>query len=558
MTKIYNLIKILTKKEKLSLFFLFVISLIVVAIELLTLSSIPILFSQLLDFKTDKEFLDKIIEWIKLNSENNFLFTIYIVVIIFFIRSIFLYLVKILEFIVLKRIRLRLSFLLIENFLSSNILKIRSETPATKLWKMEIINNLAGVIENLLTFIKSAFLIAVIILFSISYAGIQIIFFFLVMLLMASIFYFFFSSFIKKTGALADLANKNKINVLQNIMNGIKDIFIFNKFSFFKSKFKNFIEESEKNSQKNIIITNIPIQFLEFIGICFICLFAVKLDNSGLTEEKIISTISVLAYGGLRLVGALKLSIIQLNSYKTNSFVIGTILEELKTKKNENFNSDIVYRPTIKSENLISIKDLSFKYKENELLFDSLNQTFEKNKFYAIFGPSGSGKSTFLDLLLGFHKTGLNQININCSREEVGYVPQESYLNNGTIKENIAFGIDEDAIDVEQIYLCLKMAKIYDFVNSLPDKIDSNLSIFGSNISVGQKQRIGIARTLYRNPKIILMDEPTSALDMKTEEDLINTLQDLKKDRLIIMTTHKQNFIEKFDIILNLKNKTLI
>ena len=558
MKKIHNLLKILTKKEKLSLFIVFVLSLIVVAIELLTLASIPILFSQLLEYKTDKEFLDKIIEWITFNSENNFLFTIYIIVIIFFLRSIFLYLVKILEFIILKRIRLRLSFLLIKNFLSSNILKIRSETPATKLWKMEIINNLGGVIENLLTFIKSIFLITVIILFSISYAGSQIIFLFFAMLLLASIFFYFFSSFIKKTGAKADLANKNKINVLQNIMNGIKDIFIFNKFSFFKNKFKNFIIESERNSQKNIIITNIPTQFLEFIGICFICLFAVKLDNSGLAEEKIISIISVLAYAGLRLVGALKLSIIQFNSYKTNSFVIGTILEELKTKKNDNFNSDIVYRTANKSNNLIEIKDLSFKYKENQLLFENLNQTFEKDKFYAIFGPSGSGKSTFLDLLLGFHKTGINQININCSREEVGYVPQESYLSNGTIKENIAFGIDEDEIDIEQIYSCLKMAKIYDFVNSLPDKIESNLLIFGSNISVGQKQRIGIARTLYRNPKIILMDEPTSALDTKTEQELINTLKDLKKDRLIIMTTHKKNFIEKFDTILNLKNKTLI
>ena len=83
------------------------------------------------------------------------------------------------------------------------------------------------------------------------------------------------------------------------------------------------------------------------------------------------------------------------------------------------------------------------------------------------------------------------------------------------------------------------------------------MSIFGSNISVGQKLRFGIARALYNDPKIILMDEPTSALDYNTEKYFINTLQDLKKDRLILMTTHKKSFIDKFDVVLNLKDKTL-
>ena len=142
-------------------------------------------------------------------------------------------------------------------------------------------------------------------------------------------------------------------------------------------------------------------------------------------------------------------------------------------------------------------------------------------------------------------------------KEEVGYVPQESYLSNGSIKENIAFGTNLDQINIEKINSCLKKAEIFDFVYSLPKNINTELSIFGSNISVGQKQRFGIARALYNDPKIILMDEPTSALDYNTEKYFINTLQDLKKDRLILMTTHKKSFIDKFDVVLNLKDKTL-
>ena len=422
---------------------------------------------------------------------------------------------------------------------------------------MEIVNNLAVVIENILTLVKGLGLTLAIFAFLIIYAGSEIIYFFITLILFTVIFYLFFAKYIEKTGTLANLARKNKLNIIQNIMNGIKDIFILNKFNFFKNKFKKFIEESESNFQKNIIVTSIPIYFLEFIGILFICLFAMKLNNSGISSEKIISIISVLAYGGIRLIGTLKLSLVQINSYKTNSFITSVVLEELRKKNNVNYNCNIEYENSSNPTNLIEIRDLFFEYDDDKVLLKNVNYLFKQNKIYAILGESGSGKSTFLDLLLGFYKTNKNNIKINCPQESIGYVPQESYMSSGTIKENIAFGLDENEIDIVKINSCLKKARIFDFVNSLPNKVDSHLSIFGSNISVGQKQRIGIARALYSDPKIILLDEPTSALDENTERDFMKILQDLKKDRLIIMTTHKKTILEKFDIILNLQDKTL-
>jgi len=271
--------------------------------------------------------------------------------------------------------------------------------------------------------------------------------------------------------------------------------------------------------------------------------------------EKIISIISVLAYGGLRLLGILKMCIVRINNYKKNSFVINVILNELQKRINDNYSNNIEYRKFQNDENYIEIKDLSFSYENDKFLIKNFNFEFKKNKIYALLGESGSGKSTFLDLLLGIYDSKKNNIKINCLKEEVGYVPQESYLSHGTIKENVAFGTSLDQINLAKIDTCLKKAEIYDFVYSLPKNIDTELSIFGSNISVGQKQRIGIARALYNDPKIILMDEPTSALDYNTEMYFINTLQHLKKDRLILMTTHKKSFIDKFDIVLNLKNK---
>ena len=554
---ISNLSKILTLREKVFLLFLLILSIIVIFIELLTLSSIPILFSQLLNFEIDNKILDQLANKIAINPGNNFVLFLYIITVLFFLRSIFLYLVKILETVIFKRIRLRLSFILLGNFLNSNLAEIQKDTPATKIWKMEIVNNLALVIENILTLVKGLGLTLAIFAFLIIYAGSEIIYFFITLILFTVIFYLFFAKYIEKTGTLANLARKNKLNIIQNIMNGIKDIFILNKFNFFKNKFKKFIEESESNFQKNIIVTSIPIYFLEFIGILFICLFAMKLNNSGISSEKIISIISVLAYGGIRLIGTLKLSLVQINSYKTNSFITSVVLEELRKKNNVNYNCNIEYENSSNPTNLIEIRDLFFEYDDDKVLLKNVNYLFKQNKIYAILGESGSGKSTFLDLLLGFYKTNKNNIKINCPQESIGYVPQESYMSSGTIKENIAFGLDENEIDIVKINSCLKKARIFDFVNSLPNKVDSHLSIFGSNISVGQKQRIGIARALYSDPKIILLDEPTSALDENTERDFMKILQDLKKDRLIIMTTHKKTILEKFDIILNLQDKTL-
>ena len=258
-SKILNLFEILASKEKLLLLFLFIISIGVIIIELITLTSIPILFSQLLDFRTDNKIIDSIIDKISIKSVNNFSFVMYGIIIIFFFRSLFLYLAKIFEFIVYKRIRLRLSKTLLGNFLGSNLIEIQKDTPATKIWKMEIVNNLVGVLSNIITLIKNIFYILVIFIFLLSYMGGEISYFFLTLVSFTGIFYLFFANLIKKTGAKTQLAAKNKINTLQNIMNGIKDIFILNKFVFFKDQFKKFNTEYEKNSQKNLIINNFPV-----------------------------------------------------------------------------------------------------------------------------------------------------------------------------------------------------------------------------------------------------------------------------------------------------------
>tara|TARA_Y100000389_G_scaffold204658_1_gene258668 strand:+ start:5662 stop:7344 length:1683 start_codon:yes stop_codon:yes gene_type:complete len=555
--KISKILGILNKSEKIYLFFIFILSILSIFVEFAGLAIIPVFLSSLLEINIQNEIIGSLSNIIKNNFQNEFLFLIGAIVLIFFFKSIFIFFTKIFEVVNYKRIRLRITEKLLKINLNSSLGSIQSETPATNFWKMQIIMNFVSVMDSYIYMFRNIGYILVIITFLLFYNGFQIFYFFLGIFIVILFFYYFFSETIKNTGKKAELEKKKRINVLQNILNGIKDIFIFQKQNFFLKEFQKNNIEHEKATQKNVIISNIPIQFLEFIGVTFICFFIYLSSTLGESPETIVINSSVLVYGGIRIIAILKSMMTSINNIKKNSYVVEVIYSEL-TKKIINNDNLILYQSFEENENnLIKIKNLSFHYPFGETLFKNLNLNFNQNKIYAIYGESGVGKSTFLDLLLGICECEKDNININCNRDEVGYVPQECYLSKTSIMKNIAFGIHDHEIDFNLLEKSAKQAGIYDFIQTLPKKFETDLNIFGSNISVGQKQRIGIARTLYFDPKIILLDEPTSALDAETESDFMKTLNNIKNNRLIIMTTHKENIITKVDHVLTLKNKTI-
>ena len=332
MGNLKNIFKTLNRPEKIFIFSFFVISIFTILIELLSIALIPLIFSSLLDFDTGNVFLDKISNLISENANNKFIFILILIVLIFFFKALFLYGAKIFEVVTYKRIRLRLSELLLNNNLNLDLLEIQKDTPATKFWKMSIIMNLVSVIDSIVHLTRNLGYFIVIFLFLVYYGGSNILFMFFALVFFTFIFYLFFSKLIKKTGEIANTAKKERVNSLQNIMNGVKEIFIFNKFKYFSDEYKEYNIKFEKHAQKNILIANIPIQFIEFFGIFFICLFSLQLYSSGIASEKLLAIISVLAYGGIRLIAILKISMTHFNNYKSNTYVISVILNELKKK----------------------------------------------------------------------------------------------------------------------------------------------------------------------------------------------------------------------------------
>ncbi len=206
---------------------------------------------------------------------------------------------------------------------------------------------------------------------------------------------------------------------------------------------------------------------------------------------------------------------------------------------------------------MLSVRDVDFAYTGGRKVLERFSMDVKKGSFTAITGESGSGKSTLAKLLLGFYPLEHGSISVNGKlysditlkevREQIAYVPQEPYLYETTIAENIAYG--RQGADREEIIKAAKAANAHDFIMKLPDGYDTLLGERGNTLSGGERQRIAIARAIIRNTPVILMDEATSALDNESETLVQESIKALRSGRTIIMIAHRPSSIAAADAV---------
>ena len=212
----------------------------------------------------------------------------------------------------------------------------------------------------------------------------------------------------------------------------------------------------------------------------------------------------------------------------------------------------------------INIEHVTYKYPhtEREILKD-VNLIINKNQSVGFIGTSGAGKSTLIDIILGVLPVEKGNIevdgfniceNMRTWHKMIGYIPQSIYLMDDTIRNNVAFGIDENDILDSQIWKALEEAQIAQFIRELPGGLDAEIGDRGVRISGGQRQRIGIARALYHNPEVLVFDEATSALDNETEAALMEAIEGLKGKRTMLIIAHRLQTIQNCDVVYEVKD----
>ena len=358
---------------------------------------------------------------------------------------------------------------------------------------------------------------------------------------------------------------KYNINLLDTLKS-INDVKLHDKKNFFLNIHDTLKNKYYFNSKSFSIINALPKQLLEFIFIVLVASYLFYSINIAQNAAAAISIISLFAVASLRLLPAISKIVISIQSLKFRHFSFKILLNELKDESkiyNDEILEDNSQYPKNKKivfNDGITFKDVSFFYKKKKIL-NSLNFNIKKGNFFLIFGESGSGKTTILNLLMGLVKPDQGEVlvdnaNINNNilswRKMVSYVPQNIYLLDQNIKQNIAFGVEESEIDYIKLKDSMKLAKIENL--ALENSLDNfALGEEGSKISGGQIQRIGAAKALYRKPNVILMDESTNGLDYDTEKRFLEDLIKIKKNTTIIFVSHREHIKEYADNILEVK-----
>ncbi len=417
-------------------------------------------------------------------------------------------------------------------------------------------NNVRTAILGLMTLITEIFLIIGIVSILIFYNPVINSIVIITFVIFVSLFYFLTKNKILEWGKIRLSQTAATIKGLNQAFQGIKDIKVFKRETYFLDFYTNNLNQLVKMNILNGFIKGIPKLFLEFLGIVvLICLLAILFVNKIYSSEEIMTSLSLFAVSIIKILPSFSKVLASAQAIKYNYPSVDLVFQEFTNNKNyKNLNkSNKIEFLEKKDDNLFIIQDLNFKYNTKSSGLNKINFRVKQNEIIGIIGESGSGKSTLINIILGLLKPDDGIIkfngveikeNLDSWRSKIGYIPQNIYLMDDSIKNNIAFGINDHEIDLNRVNECIELAELNSLVNNLKDGINSIVGERGVKISGGELQRIGIARALYKNPNILILDEATSALDINTEKNILKTILSLKKNRMIIVVSHRKSIFE--------------
>jgi len=375
---------------------------------------------------------------------------------------------------------------------------------------------------------------------------------------------------ILKNGKAIALLGKERVKTIQEGLGSIRDVLLGSKQKIFTDNYSKIDLNYRKKSASNKFITFSPRYIIENIGFIFLAIIAYVLAGRENGTNNILPVLGTFAVAAQKLLPSMQQCYNSIGTIRSNKSSVEKVISILN-KKNDFFYSKDIKPLNFKSR--IKFSNISYKYpNSNKLILDDVDLVINKGDRIGIIGTTGSGKSTFTDLLMGLLKpiSGsifVDNVNLYCKKNPIdilnwrlaiSHVPQNIYLSDCSIAENIAFGTPYNEIDFEKMEKAATRSKVDRFINGTKNKYLTKIGENGIKLSGGERQRIGIARALYHDSKVIVFDEATSALDDKTESEVISSLNQLDKDLTLIIVAHRLTTLDICNRVLKVEGSRVI
>lgn len=367
-------------------------------------------------------------------------------------------------------------------------------------------------------------------------------------------------NFSRNLGKQCQTYKANLYQWVNQSLGGIKELKILNREDFFINAYQGNYKKYVHGLRISRLIATLPKYFVESVCMTGLLLAVLIKMFWGQRDDftTFIPQLTVFAVAAFRLLP----SVGKINEHVADILYslpsLDLIYHDLKAIEEEP-EAKVREEMDWNFEREISVSNVCYHYPDaEEMVIDRASFAIPKGKTVAFIGPSGAGKTTMVDIILGllqpqYGKVLADELNIHKHpyvwQKELGYIPQVIYLSDDTIRNNIAFGVEPDQIDERAVEQALRKAQLYEFIENLPDGLDTVVGDRGVRLSGGQRQRIGIARALYHDPEVLVLDEATSALDNETEAAVMEAIDNLQGTKTILIIAHRLTTIRNVDLI---------
>lgn len=356
-------------------------------------------------------------------------------------------------------------------------------------------------------------------------------------------------------------AQEARYRIAHEALSGIKEIKLQGSEKIFLRAYEKPAKRFAHHEATGQIIADLPRYLLEIIAFGGIVLIILYLLATHHPLEELMPLLALYAFAGYRLMPGLQAIFGAMTSIKAHADTLKLLHHDLVLQKWENTPDVSLENHRLPFREKLELRGVKFIYPQSkQIILDQLNLSISVGESVGIVGETGAGKTTVVDIILGLlepiagkmlvDNTPITQKNATAWQKNLGYVPQHIYLSDDTVLHNIAFGFEQQEMDVVRVKEAAQMAAIHDFIeNTLPQGYDTLIGENGIRLSGGQRQRLGIARALYRDPSLLVLDEATSALDRITEENIMRAIYHLSRQKTIIIIAHRLSTLMSCDKI---------